>query len=213
MATMKAFLFFLMFIYTTPALGQESSFITVKLPRSIQIQIPKGWWLIGEDLNRLIESSAEAVLDLSGLGAPEGKTTNLIAANSMPKTTYAAVRVDSTVPPSVMPNELNSANASDLKELGTEIHLFTKKMLPLQGQQLIDFYGTKLEKISGNPAIVSSYRRTGPKGPVIVQTIKIYTTSQEIGINLSYRESELGIWKPIILKIKKSIKVGTRADK
>lgn len=201
-------LFLIIFFCATPAFGQESSFVTVKLPRSIQIQIPKGWWLIGEDLNRAIENSAEAVLDLSGLGGPEGKTTNLIAANSMPKTTYAAVRVDSTMPPSVMPNELNTATASDIKELETEIHSYTQKMLPLQGQKLIDFHGVKLEKFSGNPAIVVSYRRTGPKGPVIVQTIKIYTTSQEIGINLSYRELETALWQPVILKIKHSITVG-----
>ncbi len=206
--SMRIFFILFLFIYVNPAFGQESSFVTLNLPRSIQIQIPKGWWLIGTDLNRAIETSAEAVFDLSKIEPSEGKTINLIAANSMPKTTYASVRVDSTVPPSVMPNELTSMTASDLKDVESEVRLKLQNILPLQGQNLIDFYGVKLETISGFPAFVTHYRRTGPKGPVIVQTLKIYTNTQEIGINLSYRELEKGLWMPVILKIRNSIRVG-----
>lgn len=93
---------FLCFFGLFPLEAQSSSnfnFTSVKLPRGIELQIPKGWWLLGADLNRAIETSAEAALDLSGIGLLEGDETNLIAANSMPRSTYAAVRVDSTVPP------------------------------------------------------------------------------------------------------------------
>lgn len=184
-----------------------SNFTTVKLPRGIELQIPKGWWLIGAEYNQAIQTSTEAVLELSGIGFAEGIETNLISANSMPRSTYAAVRVDSSIPPSVEPSEFASITAADIRELQTEIHQGLLKALPLQGNQLIDFLGSRVEKISGHPAIVTEYRRTSLKGSVFVQISQIFTASQEIRILLAYRESEAGLWLPVLSKIRQSIVV------
>lgn len=184
-----------------------TNFVPIKLPRGIELQIPKGWWLLGADYNRAMQTSVEAAMDLSGIGLPEGSETNLIAANSMPRSTYAAVRVDSTIPPSVVPSAFASITAADVRELQTDMRQNLQKLLPLQGNQLIEFFGSRIEKISGYPAIVTEYRRTGPKGPVFVQINQIFTASQEIRINLSYRESEVALWKPVVGKIRQSIVV------
>lgn len=183
----------------------NSNFALLKLPRGIELQIPKGWWLLGADHNRLIQTSVEAAMDLSGIGLPDGKETNLIAANSMPRSTYAAVRVNSIIPPSVASSEFASITASDVRELQIGMRQNLQKLLPLQGNQLIEFFGSRIEKISGHPAIVTEYRRTGPKGTVFVQINQIFTPSQEISINLSYRESEIALWKPVLGKIRQSI--------
>lgn len=185
----------------------NSNFVPVKLPRGIELQIPKGWWLLGADDNRVIQTSVEAAMDLSGIGLPDGLETNLIAANSMPRSTYASVRVDSTIPPSVTPPEFSSITPAEFRELQTEMRQNLQKLLPLQGNQLIEFNGTRIEKISGHPAIVTEFRRTGPKGPVFVQITQIFTPSQEIRINLSYRESEVALWKPVVGKIRQSVVV------
>ena len=183
----------------------ESNFASVKLPRGVQLQIPKGWWLLGKNHNRQIQTSVEASLDLSGIGLPDGQQTNLIAANSMPRTTYAAVRIDSTIPPSMSPRELQAATAADLKYIGNELRIGLEKTLPLQNNQLLQFYGVRKDSISGHPALVIEYRRSGPNGPVIVQINWIFTSSQDININLSYRESEAALWKPVVTKIRQSI--------
>ncbi len=184
-----------------------SNFVPIKLPRGIDLQIPKGWWLLGADYNQAIQASAEAAMDLSGIGLPRGRETNLIAANSMPRSTYAAVRVDSTIPPSVASSAFTSITATDVRELQTDMRQNLEKILPLQGNQLIEFFGSRIEKISGYPAIVTEYRRTGPKGSVFVQINQIFTANQEIRINLSYRESEVALWKPVMGKIRQSIAV------
>ena len=199
-----SFLFALLPLQATYA-QSGSNFAPVTLPRGIELQIPKGWWLLSADHNRLIQTSVEAAMDLSGIGLPDGQETNLIAANSMPRSTYAAVRVDSTIPPSVSPSAFASITAADIRELQTEMRQNLQKLLPLQGNQLIEFFGSRIEKISGHPAIVTEYRRTGPKGPVFVQINQVFTSSQEIGINLSYRESEVALWKPVVGKIRQSI--------
>jgi hypothetical protein len=183
----------------------KSNYAHVILPRGVELQLPKNWWLLGADYIHAIETSAEAVADLSGMDLSGGQETNLIAANSIPKTTYAAVRVDSIIPSSLSPTDFNSITEADVRELKTRMRQNLKKGLSLQGIQLIDFLGTRIEKISGHPTIVTEYRRTGPKGPVFVQINQIYTSSQEIIINLSYRESETALWKPVIGKIRHSI--------
>lgn len=198
------FLFALFPLQTTYA-QSGSNFAPVTLQRGIELQIPKGWWLLSADHNRVIQTSVEAAMDLSGIGLPDGQETNLIAANSMPRSTYASVRVDSTIPPSVAPSEFASITAADIRELQTEMRQNLQKLLPLQGNQLIEFFGSRVEKISGHPAIVTEYRRTGPKGPVFVQINQVFTSSQEIRINLSYRESEMALWKPVVGKIRQSI--------
>jgi hypothetical protein len=84
---MKALVLVIGLLLVPAAASAESNFASVKLPRGVQLQIPKGWWLMGKDHNRLIHTSVEAALDLSGIGLPDGQETNLIAANSMPRTT------------------------------------------------------------------------------------------------------------------------------
>ena len=196
---------FALFASQTAQAQSSSNFAPVRLPRGIELQIPKGWWLLAADQNRAIQTSVEAAMDLSGIGLPEGNETNLIAANSMPRSTYAAVRVDSTIPPSVAPSEFTSITAAEVRELQTEMRQNLQKLLPHQGNQLIEFFGSRIEKISGHPAIVTEYRRTGPKGQVFVQINQIFTSGQEIRINLSYRESEVALWKPVVGKIRQSI--------
>ena len=206
--TLCAFLVLVSLSLPSAEAQSSSHFASVKLPRGIELQIPKGWWLLGTDLNRAIQTTAEAAMDLSGLALPDGKEINLIAANSMPRTTYASVRVDSTIPPSVAPSDLTSATKADLRELNAQILAYLRKLLPLQGNRLIEFLGSRIDKVSGYPAIIFEYRRTGPKGPVLVQSNQIFTSNQEIRVILAYRESEVALWKPVVGKIRKSIVVG-----
>ena len=142
-----------LFVLSSAIADSNSNFASVKLPRGIELQIPKGWWLLGADYDRAIQTSVEAAMDLSGIGIPDGQETNLIAANSMPRSTYAAVRVDSIIPSSVAPSEFASITAADIRELQTEMHKTLEKLLPLQGNQLIEFLGSRIEKISGYPAM------------------------------------------------------------
>lgn len=203
--TQMLFLLTSCFIFSSAVASNDLNFAPIKLPRGIELQIPKGWRLLGADHNQVIQTSAKAAMAISGIGLPDGQETNLIAANSMPRSTYAAVRVDSTIPPSVAPSEFASITATDVRELQTEMRSNLQKVLSLQGNQLMEFFGSRIEKISGHPAVVTEYRRTDPKGPVFVQINQIFTSSQEIRINLSYRESEVALWKPVVGKIRQSI--------
>ena len=204
---MKKLLALFLLIVFTPHIAEASNFTSVKLPRGVELQLPKGWWLLGDEINQLLEMSAEAAMDLSGIGLPEGTETNLISANSMPTSTYAAVRVDSTTPASGPPFDFANITTAELQAYQSAVHEDFKKLLPLQGNQMLSFYGVRREFISGNPSLITGYRRSGPKGPVIVSIIQVFTPSQDLRIILSYRESEQAIWKPVIGKIRQSITI------
>lgn len=185
----------------------ESNFVLIKLPRGIKIQIPNNWRLLTDDEKKLIEVWTEAVLDISNINVNDGEEVNLLAANSMPIGTYASVRVDSTVPAPVPPSEVIGITAREMRTLESAIQKDLEELLPQQGLQLLQFIRCRKETISGNPALITEYRRSGPKGPVRVKQIQIFSTGQTVAINLSYRESEQVIWKPVIEKIYRSISI------
>ena len=191
-------------LLSKPAQANESQFATVKLPHGIEFQLPKTWWLIGKDFNAVIETAAQAVLDLSGIQTSDRTETNLIAANSMPKTTYAAVRVTYVTPPVASPKELQTATPADLKEMDPEMEAEARKLLAPSGLELLNYLGTTLDKLDGHPAMVINYRRSGPNGPVLVWLYQVLLPTATVKINFSYRESEAVIWKPVIQKIKTS---------
>lgn len=187
---------------------QNTNFISLKLPRNIQIQIPKEWWLLGPNHERMIQTSVEAVLDISGLEINENQKISLIKANSMPRSTYAAVGISSSIPPSIMPSEFESISAADRRDIKIIMKDNLEKLLSAQGLKLVQFIDARIEKFLGYPSIITEYRRSGTKGSVFVQVIEVFTNSQELSINLSYRESEIAIWKPVIGKIRSSIVIG-----
>ena len=83
-----------------PVAERVSNFVPLKLPSGVEVEVPKGWWLLGNDLLRVIATSVEAAMDLSGVALSDGKKKiNLIAANSMPRSIFAGLRIDSIMPP------------------------------------------------------------------------------------------------------------------
>lgn len=190
---------------STAFASKPGNFASIRLTHGAEIQVPNGWRLITPEFKQLIDTSTQAALELSGLDTQEGIETNLIAANSMPSSTYAAVRVDVIKPSSIQPSEIASVKAAGMREIQMQMEKNLRDLLPQQGLHLIKFQGVQVENISGYPALVTEYTRTGPKGPVIVQINQIFTKGQSFRINLSYRLSESIIWKPVIAKIRHSI--------
>lgn len=185
----------------------SSNFKRVNLPRGVSLDVPKGWWALDDEFTQMLHTSTEAVMDLTRMPLQEGAETDLIRANSMPKSTFAAVAVTSIVPPSGQPDELRALESAELSELAGYIKVGLRDVLVKQGWQLLGEVTVQVGSMSGYPALISEYRRTGPKGSVFVQIIQIMTGKQEVKITLSFREKEATIWRSIIEKIRRSIVV------
>jgi hypothetical protein len=75
--------------------GSITNFMPVNLPRGIELQVPRGWWLLGPDYTRLIDTTVEAAMDVSAHKLVRRKENQLSCGNSMPTSTYAALHIDS----------------------------------------------------------------------------------------------------------------------
>jgi hypothetical protein len=185
---------------------EPSHFKMVKLPHGMIMELPKSWWLIGKDLNELMETKAQAALDLSGIEILPGTNTELITANSMPRSTYASARVTFSTPPIGTPEEVAGLSPSDLKEMGEQTHDLMRRLAQKEGHQILDFYGCTLATVGGSPAILNHYKRTGPHGNVLVWAYQIARPEGTVNLTMSYREAEAVLWRLILERIEKSVK-------
>ena len=209
----NALLFFvavLLILQTRTGLTNDSSnFAQISLPRGVKLEIPKGWWLRGSEYDQVIETTIESVMDLSNLKVNKNsQRITLISAHASPPPLYALAKVESLVPVSISPDLVSSATSSDIiNYYKEEMIAFLNKSLPIQGIKLIEFLGVSKETLSGYPAFVTEYRRSGPQGIVRVQINQIFTAGHEVDVTLAYRESEAAFWKPVIAKIRQSLVV------
>lgn len=188
-----------------PHIAAGSNFVTVKLPRGIELQVPDNWRLLSASEHKMINTSNEALGEDMGLNDPASKNVNLFAANSVPVTTYASVRVDSDTNVVGSPSDITDLTADELQSFQDEMLKGVRQVLQKQGYQLVRFTGVRRSVISGYPALTTAYRRSSSQGPVLVNVVQIFTPAQDIHINLAYRVSEEAIWKPVMSKVARSI--------
>lgn len=184
----------------------NSKFAKLKLPLGVSVEVPKNWWIFDSDSNSTIETAAEAAMNLSGIEIPKGKQITLFRANSTPRTTYAGIAIklrESELDPRILKN----ASIAEISQLSPDLKQMTQETLSAVDLELLEFYGVRREFIGSHPALVIEYKRSGQKGAVIVQTTRLFLRGKEIVLDLSYRESEGKIWKPIVLYIRKSLTV------
>lgn len=191
-----------------PADKPTAGFVRVQLPRKVEVQLPAGWRVLNREQTELVSLSADSAVELMGNVSDSEGELNLVSAVSTPANTYAAVRIDSFLPPSMPPQKLVRATSKEIADREAEQLPLLEQMMALQGNQLIGAIAVSRENYSGFPALVTRYRRTGPQGVVSVCAIQIMTDRQEIIVTFSYRESERAIWMPIIEKVRRSIIVG-----
>lgn len=205
----KILLFFLTALCQGGA-AAETSFVKVKLATGISLDLPRNWNLIQGELNKAIETSAQAVLDVSGFDTREKMDINLIAANCNPATMYASVRLNVRRPALATPDDIRSFSTAEIKETEVGIKKGLTQMLPKQGFKLRDYISTTKEEIAGFPAIVALARRTDDaegKETALVWVIQIFASGRTYRLNLAYRESEAAVWKPILERVKTSIRI------
>lgn len=180
----------------------DSRFLRLRLPKGVELDLPRGWALVGDELLEVIDTASEAALDLTGEDPQpdrNGRIT-LLAANSTPASTYAAIRINSTKP-LLTASELMSVLGSDATLRAI------KAAVSQQENDLLEFRRVYATSISGFRALTIEYQRSGMRGPVHVQINRIVTATQELSVILSYRESEAQLWKPIMERIRRSLAI------
>lgn len=185
-------------------------FERLTLSGGLQVDVPLQWEPLPNELSTAIRTSASALMSNEGVDTGPDGSKLLIAYTSRPTTTYAAIRVNESIPASIPPAELLAASDAEIAALAPElVQLLSGPMAKLE-QDLQPGATTTRQLISGHPALVFRYRRLGGPdndGVVAVELIKIMTPNREVSVTLSYRESEAFLWKSVVENIRRSILV------
>lgn len=194
--------------FVCQAFGTE--FLTHELPEGITIQVPSHWRVLSKDMRKNIRAATEAMAEQSGVSL--GKATNVFHVNATPDPTGAIVRVTIGPPPPFTAAELKDASQSDLIELK---NIYENQMRAFQksgGPELIESYLPRIESISGISSIAWSYRRKSATGhgAWYVTQYKIPCKSILVELTISYRENDSGLWKPILTKVRGSVRIPDR---
>lgn len=191
---------------TTSLPPRDSRFTPLNLPLGVRVEVPRNWRPLDGDFNTTIETAGEAAMNLAGIELPPGQKVNLFRANSNPPTTYAGIAINAT-DSDTSPEELLAASNREIGELTLTTRQMMEKLFSVQNFHIIEFDTIRREIVNGHPSLVINYVRSGPKGPVVVQMTRLFIGEKEISLNLSYRQSEEVIWKPIVEYIRSSIRV------
>lgn len=186
--------------------AQDSKFAKLSLPLGVTVEVPKNWWLLSGDYNSTIETASEAIMNLAGYPLPAGKKVNLFRANSMPRTTYAAIAINAS-DSELSAAELTASSDAEIAKLTPILKEGMQRSLAVQNLKLLEYEPVRKVVIDGHPALSISYRRSGLQGPVRAKQMRLFVAKKEISLNLSYRESEEATWKPIVGYIEKSFRV------
>jgi len=189
-------------------LAEGNSFRHIQLTYGISLDIPSNWTVLSEDMRNKLDTYGKTVAGKAGVELKNGKKEGLLAVNATPSPTGAMIRVSVIMPCDVTQDELATLSASDLKVIGTETKNMFMKMAASGGPKIVEMQPVRVEKINNRRALVLPYIRTSAVGPSNwqVNQYKIPVSDKTIELTLSYRLSDANVWRPILERVKRSVR-------
>lgn len=189
--------------------AQQGSYTRVELPQHLSIEVPSHWKVLPRASRANVAAAGRAMMESAEQDASTGKKETLLAVNATPEPSGAMVRVSVTRPPEYSQEDLKAATTSDLKELEVELSQVYRKLEAAGGPTVIQMHPVRLETVAGRRALSISYRRTSAAGPSPWQVVqyKVPLSDRLVEVTLSYRESDAALWRPILEKVKRSLRL------
>lgn len=190
------------------AFATQTAFKRIQLGNGLSIEIPTHWNVLSQSTRRNLNAAGEAISEEAKVETPSGRKETLLAVNATPDPAGAMIRVSVTMPPEYSQQDLRDATPSDLTEISTELLLNFRKLELAGGPKIIQMQAASIDAMSNYKVLVLPYRRESKFGPSPWQVTqyKIPLKDRLIEITLSYRESDQIVWRPIVNKVKRSIR-------
>jgi len=212
MISIKLKILSLVFIITAllsyNASAQNTSFRKIQLIYNISLDVPSHWIVLSQASRNNLGAAGQAMMDNSSIEGSSGRKKTLLAMNATPSPTGAMIRVSVTSPPDYTQADLAAVTKRELREIGAELLSMFKKLEASGGPKIIEMQPVRLENLNNYRVLVMPYIRAGVKGPSPWQVTqyKIPVSNKLIEITLSYRKSDSIVWKPILERVKRSLR-------
>lgn len=194
---------------TAHAQTNENKFVTLRFPHGITMDAPRSWRAVSADENEVVLTALQATLDLTGIKRTEKQSVTLLKANPKLQQLYAYVKLSEKTGEFMDQKASEITSEAELKKIDETWLADVKKMNQLTGMKIVEWKGTRKEKINGKWAIVTEYRREDREGhgPVWCQINAIHLRDRCVTLTLSFREREEVVLKPVILRMRSSLKI------
>jgi len=197
-------------LLTHPAFAQDTSFRRVQLFYGISLDVPSHWTVLSLENRKNLGAASQAMIDNAGIEGPSGRKESLLAMSATPNPTGAMIRVSVTSPPDYTQSDLAAATSADLKEVGAEVLKLFRQLEASGGPKIIEMQPVRIEhaQLNNYRVLVIPYVRAGVNGPSPWQVTqyKIPVSDRLIEITLSHRQSDAIVWRPILERVKRSVK-------
>jgi hypothetical protein len=206
--TMLCVMFVAVAVPTHPVFAQDDSFQQVQLAYGITLDVPSHWTVLSLENRKNLHAAGQAVTKNAGVEESSGRKESLLAINATPDPTGAMIRVSVTSPPDYTESDLAAATPEDLKELEAEMLKIFEQLEASGGPKVIEVQPFHIEEINNHRTLVMPYVRASVNGPSPWQVTqyKIPVSNHLIEISLSYRQSDAVVWRPILERVKRSVK-------
>ncbi|MGH2359076.1 MAG: hypothetical protein ACRDGM_00815 [bacterium] len=189
------------------AIAQDSSFQRVQLPHKISLEIPAHWKVLSAETRKNLAAAGEAITGGAGVEVPSGKES-LLAVNATPDPPGAMIRVSVISPPEYTQADLAAVTPAELKDAEEKLLNLFKKIEAAGGPKILEVQRFRIERLNNHLSLVMPYIRASAQSSSPWQAVqyKIPVSGRLIELTLSNRQSDAIVWKPILERVKRSLR-------
>lgn len=191
-----------------PAAQAAETFRRVTLPYGISLDVPGDWHVMPAEDREEVNRRGQTRLDSAGIGKASQGRESLLLARAQPEPTGALIRVAVRTPGSYSQAQLAALTPADFERMRDEALLATRKLEAAGGPTVLDMQLPRVEAFNDRHALVQTYVRTSEVdgAPWEVTFYRIPQGEHTVEFSLSYRRSEESVWRPVLEKVKRSVR-------
>lgn len=184
----------------------KTNFITIKLPESVNISLPRNWVLISNNQRITLDTWVESTFDLKDI--PNGDSRLPFAANYYASGLTTGI-INARFYPTIemTQDDARSITEADVRDLDKVIRASMIRTMNNTGLQITSWEGTTRSTINGIMVFVTEYHRKSLRGSGIfrVRLVRVLAGSRSFTLTVSYLESQSYLLKNITDRIISSL--------
>lgn len=194
-----------LFVASLAPAQAASIFIRVPLGRGASIEIPKNWEALSGSQRTTIEAFVEAkgfrqvessLSFAAKLFDDSGKTLATLEARYYPENKFVQ-------------SEAQALTPADVQAIDVEVRKSVEASLKSMGVSLIEWYGSKIERINGLYVYVHEQQHSGVAEiePIRMRGLRVWASPRSFTVTLSYRERQGALLRPIVDRMASSLRL------
>jgi hypothetical protein len=196
-------------LHLLPSASAANNFVLVRLPNSVQVEIPRNWELLSSNRRVTLDSAVQSRNESAGLF--DASSDLQFAANHYDDAgkNDALVNVRYYPDIKITQQDARASGQSDVQEIDATIRDVMTKSAQVSGFSLLAWFGTKIQTINGITAFVTEYKRSPAKdnGNFRVRLVRVFNGAKSFTLTISYRDDQEYLLRPICDRVISSLRI------